>query len=67
MGINYDKLLEGYAEKCKKLNGIRREINNVKYFGICQDPERILWNLVHDIAVILETEDEELGLAYWED
>ena len=67
MPINYEKLLEGYSENCTKLNKIQREINNVKYFGICQSSERILWNLVHEIAEILEVDENELGLKYWED
>jgi plasmid rolling circle replication initiator protein Rep len=67
MTINYDKLLEGYSQNCKKLNDIHKEINNVKYFGLCQSTERILWNLVYDIAEILEVDEDELGLDYWED
>lgn len=66
MPINYDKLLIGYGEKSKKLNDIHKEINNVKYFGLCQSTERILWNLIHEIAVILEVDEDELGVGYIE-
>lgn len=66
MPINYDKLLIGYAENCTRLNKIHKEINNVKYFGLCQSTERILWNLVHEIAEILEVDEDELGNRYME-
>jgi hypothetical protein len=64
---DYEKLLEYYDENCKKLKSIHKEINDVKYFGLCQSTETILWNLVHEIAMILEVDEDELGLSYWED
>ena len=66
MTINYEKLLEGYGKNCKKLNDIHKEINNVKYLGLHQSTERILWNLIHEISEILEIDEDELGLKYWE-
>ena len=64
---DYQKLLEYYDGNCKKLKSIHKEINNVKYFGLHQSTERILWNLIHEIAEILEADEDELGLSYWED
>jgi len=64
--INHDKLLVGYGEQSTKLNAIHKEINNVKYFGLCQSTERILFNLIHEIAVILEADEDELGEKYIE-
>lgn len=56
MGKKYNKLFKD----------IYKEINNVKYFGICQSPERILWNLVHEIAEVLEIDEDELGKKHIE-
>lgn len=61
----YLELLEN-SLKCEKLNQIHKEINNVKYFGLCQSTERILWNLVYDIARILEVDEDELGKEFIE-
>jgi len=62
----YDSLLTEYEKSTEKLTKIHKEINNVKYFGECQSTSRILWNLVYDIARILEVDEDELGKEFIE-
>lgn len=65
MGINHVNLLRGYVEKCKDLNEVYKIINNAKYFGICQSPERLFHNLINDISEVLDT-DEDFGKFFIE-
>lgn len=55
----YDELLEEYENKCRQLAEIKKEINHANYFGICKSPERLFYNLIADIAKILEIDEDD--------
>lgn len=61
-----NECLEESEQNKNKLKTVEKEINNVKYFGLCQSTERILFNLVHDICVAMEIEEDGLGDKYIE-
>lgn len=64
INIDYYEELKSKADKIEKAKVI---LNNVKYFGLCQSTERILFNLIHDLAHVFEIDENELGLEYIEE
>ena len=64
MSVNIDNLMTEYADKSNKLNEVYKLINNALYFNDMKS--RNFYNLIYEIAKVLDKNDEELGSNYIE-